>query len=338
MRPTNPNVRNPELSAAVDGAVMRALAKEPADRWPSAVEFVKALVDTVAVEPGSGADAGEHAGLLARYELGPLLGRGRMGSYVHRGSHRALGIDVAIRMLRRTETPNWDVVCARFLVEARTLQVAHPSVLQVRDYGEDERGVFVVTDFIQGLSLRQLMTEQGAMPWPRVAVLAAQALEAAAVLHRRGGFIAGVNPEMIRVAVEGDHERLVMSTAGIRSVQDVLATMREQELRGQEASEQELPYVAPEILMGRAPDARADVFTIGVLAYQMATGQVPFRAPSLPELMGQMLTQKPPAPASLRPEIPAAASDAIMKSLSGDPAARFQTADEFRSALASASH
>jgi serine/threonine-protein kinase len=168
-------------------------------------------------------------------------------------------------------------------------------VLQVRDYGEDERGVFVVTDFIQGLSLRQLMTEQGAMPWPRVAVLAAQALEAAAVLHRRGGFIAGVNPEMIRVAVEGDHERLVMSTAGIRSVQDVLATMREQELRGQEASEQELPYVAPEILMGRAPDARADVFTIGVLAYQM-------------------------------------------KSLSGDPAARFQTADEFRSALASASH
>ena len=63
-----------------------------------------------------------------------------------------------------------------------------------------------------------------------------------------------------------------MSTAGIRSVQDVLATMREQELRGQEASEQELPYVAPEVLMGGAPNARADVFTIGVLAYQMVTG------------------------------------------------------------------
>ncbi len=67
-----------------------------------------------------------------------------------------------------------------------------------------------------------------------------------------------------------------MSTAGITSVQDVLATMREQELRGQEASEQELPYVAPEVLMGRAPDPRADVFTIGVLAYQMTTGRLPF--------------------------------------------------------------
>ena len=71
-----------------------------------------------------------------------------------------------------------------------------------------------------------------------------------------------------------------MSTAGIRSVQDVLATMREQELRGQEASEHELPYVPPEVLMGGAPSVRADVFTIGVLAYQMVTGRMPFRASS----------------------------------------------------------
>jgi serine/threonine-protein kinase len=181
------------------------------------------------------------------------------------------------------------------------------------------------------------MAEHGAMPWPKVAALADQALEAASVLQRRGAILAGVSPDMIRVAVEGDHERLVMSTAGIRSVQDVLATLSEQELRGQEASEQELPYVAPEILMGRAPDARADVFTIGVLVYQMATGQVPFHAASLPELMGQMLTQKPPDPAGLKPDIPAAASAAILKSLAGDPAARFQTADEFRSALTTAS-
>jgi serine/threonine protein kinase len=320
MRPTNPNVRNPALSLAVDGAVMRALAKDPADRWPSAVEFTKALAET---------------SLLARYELGPLLGRGRMASYIHRGTHRALGIDVAIRMLRRTETPNWEVVKARFLLEARTLQVAHPSVLQVRDFGEDERGVFLVTDYIDGPSLRELMSSQGAMAWPRVARLVGQALEAASVLHRRGGFVAGVNPDMIRIAVEGSHDRLVMSAAGIRSVQDVLATMREQELRGQEASEKELPYVAPEILMGRAPDARSDVFTIGVLAYQMATAQVPFRAPSLPELMGQMLTQKPVSPLSMKPDIPETASEAILKSLAGDPVARFQTAEEFRRAVAS---
>ena len=65
----------------------------------------------------------------------------------------------------------------------------------------------------------------------------------------------------------------MISSAGIKSVQDVLATMREQELRGQEASANELPYVAPEVMMGGAPNPRADVFTIGVLAYHMVTGR-----------------------------------------------------------------
>ena len=85
----------------------------------------------------------------------------------------------------------------------------------------------------------------------------------------------------------------------------MLATMREQELRGQEASEHELPYVAPEVLMGGAPNARADVFTIGVLAYQMVTGRLPFQAPSLPELIGQMLQAKPAPPPQVSPTPPA---------------------------------
>ena len=93
----------------------------------------------------------------------------------------------------------------------------------------------------------------------------------------------------------------MISSAGIQSVQDVLATMREQELRGQEASENELPYVAPEVLMGGAPNPAADVFTIGVLAYQMVTGTVPFKAASLPELIGQMLQTKPAPPAGDMP-------------------------------------
>ena len=73
--------------------------------------------------------------------------------------------------------------------------------------------------------------------------------------------------------------------------------MREQELRGQEASANELPYVAPEVLMGGAPNPAADVFTLGVLAYQMVTDTVPFKAASLPELIGQMLQTKPAPPA-----------------------------------------
>lgn len=322
------------LNAEVDAVLARALAKQPSDRYASVDEFVRALAKAIkpAVDASTERASGSDEGLLSRYELGPVIGKGRLGSVIYKGTHRAMGLPVAIRLLKRSDQPSWDVVRARFLVEAQTLQVSHPSLLQVRDYGEDDRGVFLVTDYIEGPSLRNEL-RGGALPWPRTLKLLRQILQAASALNRRGGLIAGVNPDMIRLATDGGEERLMLSTAGIRSVQDVLATMSEQELRGAQACEEELPYVAPEVLMGRAPDTRADVFTAGVLAYQMATGQLPFRAPSLPELLGQMLQSLPAAPHFLSPQVPEAASTALLKCLAPNLAERFQSADDVLASL-----
>ena len=330
--PTSVAARRSGLPEAIDKTVMRALARDVKDRWPSIAEFMDALKAAVGQSPPAG--SGE-TGLLSRYELGGLIGRGRLGSLVYKGTHRALGVPVAIRVLKRDEhASHWDTVRARFLLEARTLQLSHPSLLQVRDFGEDERAVHLVTDLIEGPSLRQAMVEGGAFPWERAKPLLLQALEAISALHGKGGFISGVNPDMIRIARRSESsdapERIVMSSAGIKSVQDVLATMREQELRGQEASANELPYLAPEVMMGSAPNPRADVFTIGVLAYHMVMGTVPFQAPSLPELIGQMLQTRPAPPQQL----PDAARDAIMKAIDGMPANRFESADAFARALA----
>lgn len=338
VRPVSPATHRSGLSAAVDQAVMRALAKEPAERWARVTDFAEALAGAAGESGGAGAEP--DGGLLARYELGTMVGRGRLGSVIYKGTHRALGLTVAIRVLRRDEQPHWDAVRARFLLEARTLQVPHPGLLQVRDFGEDDRAVYLVTDFVEGQSLRQAVAEAGAFPWPRAKALLAQACEAVAVLHAAGGFVSGVNPDMIRLRAEagtpaghpGD-ERIVMSTAGIRSVQDVLATMREQELRGHEASEHELPYVAPEVLMGGGPSVRADVFTLGVLAYLMVASRVPFAAPSLPELMGQMLQSRPPAPSALNPGVPAQASDAILRAIEAESSKRFESVTRMAAAL-----
>jgi serine/threonine-protein kinase len=201
--------------------------------------------------------------------------------------------------------------------------------------------MYLVTDYVDGPSLRQAMADAGPMPWSRVARLLEQALDAVAALNRKGGFVCGVNPDMVRLRAQepgrasGDTcaETIVITTAGIRSVQDVLATMREQELRGREASEHELPYVAPEILMGSAPDARADVFTIGVLAYQMLTGTLPFTAPSLPELIGRMLQVTPAAPGTLVPGIPPEANAALSRAIAAAAANRFESAEAFARAL-----
>ena len=346
-RPVSPVERRAGLPETIDRAVMRALDKNPAERWPRVTDFVAALQEAAGdAGPGDATDQG--AGLLSRYELGGLVGRGRLGSLIYRGTHRALGVPVAIRVLKRDGQPHWHAVRARFLLEARTQQVPHPGLLQVRDFGEDDQSVFLVTDFVDGPSLRQALAESGPFPWPRASALLTQALDAVAALHRNGGFICGVNPDMIRLRAldpartsadksagggAGLPEQIVVSSAGIRSVQDVLATMREQELRGQEASEHELPYVAPEVLMGGAPNVRADVFTIGVLAYEMVTGRQPFRAASVPELLGQMLQVPPAAPAALVSGIPPAASEAILRAISSAADRRFPTATELMAAL-----
>lgn len=323
---TAPTKRLHSLPPAIDDVVMKALAKERVDRWSSVEQFIDALRAAVGAVPVAATPI--ESGLLSRYELGPLIGRGRLGSLVYRGAHRALGVPVAIRVLKREDQPHWDAVRARFLLEARTLQVSHPNVLQVRDFGEDERGVYLVSDLIEGPSLRQAMAESGAFPWPRASALIRQMLDAASALHAHGGFVSGINPDMLRLQLTVP-ERIVMSSAGIKSVQDVLATMREQELRGQEASANELPYLAPEVMMGAAPDARADVFTIGVLAYLMVSGQLPFKAASLPELIGQMLQTRPDTPAG----VPEPAGHAIIQALNSSPANRFASAEAMSAAI-----
>lgn len=332
VEPVEPRKRRPTLNAEIDAVVLRALAKSPAARYATVTDFVRALQTAVGGERQAPADERDDA-LLSRYDLGETLGRGRLGSTIYRGAHRALGVPVAIRVLRHEEQSNWESLRSRFLVEARTLQVQHLNLLHVRDFGEDERLVYLVTDFIEGPSLRDELRRCGALPWDRVSVLLDQMLDATATLNARGGFIVGVNPDMIRLTQDSGRDRVVMSTAGIASVQDVLATMREQELRGAEANEQELPYIAPEVLMGGPPASPADVFTLGVLAYQMATGVLPFRAPSLPELIGQMLRTVPIEPWVLKADIPPSASAAILQALAADPSARFVGARDFAQAV-----
>ncbi len=269
------------------------------------------------------------------YVLAEPIGPGRLGSEVFRGMHRALGHPVAIRVLRRTNQSNWDGLRARFLREAKTLQIAHPSIIQVRDYAEEADAVYVVTDFIEGASLRQVMTAAGPMPWERLRPLLGQLLEAARVLHRRGGLLCGVTPDMMRVtpATHDEDERLMISTAGIWQARDLLATLQESTLRGLGLADAELRYVAPELLTGQAGDVRSDVFTMAVLAYEMATGALPYDGTSMPELLGEMLRTAPADPCERQPSLPPAAAAAILKALKAAPGDRFANAREFAAAL-----
>lgn len=327
-----------DLPKWVDVVLVRALAKDPEDRYPSIAAFGAAMqpgdpgtARTVMI--GRSVAAGRAAGgLLGTYELGERLGPGRLGSEVFRGTHRALGHPVAIRLLRRSNDRNWEAVRARFLREAKTLQVAHESIIQVRDYGEEGDLVYLVTDFIEGPSLRDVLSTDGALPWLRLQPLLEELTDAARALHRKGGLLCGLSPDIMRVTADPD-ERLLISSAGIWDSQDLLATLVEATVRGSALPDVELHYVAPELLTGQHADVRSDVFTIGVLAYEMATATLPYDGPSMPALLGAMLRGRPVDPRSLQPTLPARTASAILKSLDPVPADRYETVRDFAAAL-----
>ena len=334
---TPPSERRTDLPKWIDVVLGRALAKSPENRYESIRAFSAALMSGGASQTTVmiNAPASSASGLLGTYELGTRLGPGRLGSEVYSGTHRALGHPVAIRMLRRSTDRNWDAVRARFLREAQTLQVSHPSVIQVRDYGEEGDLVYLVTDFIDGASLRDVLTKQGAMSWTRLRPLLAQLAEAARALHRKGGLLCGVNPDIMRVSVdlEEDTEHLMISTAGIWQATDLLATLGDATLRGTALADVELNYVAPELLTGQNADVRSDVFTMGVVAYEMSTATLPYTGATMPALLGSMLRGKPVDPAGRQPTLPKETAAAIVKALSPSPEDRFATAKDFAAAL-----
>jgi hypothetical protein len=270
---------------------------------------------------------------LARYELERLLGRGRFGSEVYAGTHKAMGNPVAVRVLRRTGHAGWDIARERFLREARILQIAHPSILQVRDVGEEGDLVYLVTDLLQVTSLRQLLTQAGPLPWERLSALARQLLSAAGAIHKRGGLVAGLTPEIILVTTDEDPERLLVSTGGVTQLGDVMALLSEDALRGSAAPNSEMYYLAPELLVGQAPDVRSDVFALAAIVYEAATGHRPFEAATFPTLLGAMLKGRPADPREWQPGLPEQAAAAIMQALASEPTARPATAADLITAL-----
>ena len=125
----------------------------------------------------------------------------------------------------------------------------------------------------------------------------------------------------------------MISTAGIWQAHDLLATLNDDTLRGSALADVELHYVAPELLTGQNADVKSDIFTLGVLAYEMATSVRPYDGPTMPALLGAMLRGKVADPRDKQPTLPEHSAAAIVRALSPDPADRFPTARELATAL-----
>ena len=328
--PEPPTRYRPDIPSWAEAAVLKALEKDPQSRWETASDFAQALSGAAGARPAVIAASVSH--LTDGYEVGELIGRGRLGSYIHKATHRATGHQVAVRIIRRGGDANWEAARTRFMREARMAPVNHRSILRVRDYGEEKDLVYVVTDFVPGSSLRDVIDRQGPFTWNVGRPLMLDLVTATRALHTHGLLAFGLTPSIIRLTTAEERPQLVISSAGVTEIHEVLTRAGAQPARDQDSINCDAFYLAPELLVGEQPDGRTDIFMIGAIGYELFTGKTPYAATTTPELVTAALSGAIDDPRQYAPSLPTEAALCLLRCLTPRPDKRFSDVMELENA------
>jgi serine/threonine-protein kinase len=268
--------------------------------------------------------------LIGRYEVIRELGRGAMGT-VYLARDTALGRLVALKAFRTThddaDPEDSGIRRRRTLREAqRAGTLSHPNVITIYDLLEtspDGDSFHIVMEYVEGQGLDARMRAHGAMKLAEVAPLVTQIAAALDHLHARGIVHRDVKPGNVLVADDG---RVKITDFGIARAEDPASTL-DTDVYGTPY------YMAPEQIQGRPVDARTDVFSLGVVLYEMLTGARPFPGKTVAEVAHRIVYGPPAEPEVNGQPLPAALRDVLMQALAKEPADRFPTAGALAAAV-----
>ena len=254
-----------------------------------------------------------------RYEIIETLGCGAT-SRVDEARDTIIGRTVAVKSFLQGFGRNSE---QQFLCEAQTIgQLSHSSIAQLYDIGTDTGGApFLVMEFVSGQNLEQLLA-RSPIPFSTAAIWAADLASALFHAHRAGIIHGDVKPSNIRVT-EDDKVKLV-DFGVARFASQVTGSDR---VLGTPA------YLSPEQIEGKKQDGRSDLFSLGVVLYEMITGIRPFDGNSLGDVCAQILTSNPIPPSKLNPAVPAAIDRIVARCLAKNPEERYQSGNDLARAL-----
>ena len=258
---------------------------------------------------------------VGRYQILDTIGTGAF-SRVTRAFDPLIGRTVAIKLFS-AELAHGEAR-DRFIQEARVVgQISHPNIIALHDMGIEESTStpYLVMEFLDGQALDRIL-EKGTVPLPRACAWIGHIAEALGVAHRRGVIHGDVKPANILITSEN---RVKLTDFG-------MARLSRREGAGS-ALLGTPAYWCPEQVLGKPQDARSDLFSLGVVLYEMVTGIRPFDADSLQGICHRVLSSTPRPPSHLNPSIPTTFDELILRCLSKNPEARFEFAESFAEAL-----
>ncbi|MGB2953505.1 MAG: protein kinase [Gaiellaceae bacterium] len=258
-----------------------------------------------------------------RYELERLVGTGGMSS-VYCARDRLLERKVALKILHEHYTGDDDYV-ERFRREARAVaQLSHPNIVTVIDRGEQDGRQFIVFEYVDGENLKELVEREGRLPVRDAIELALQVGRALAFAHAQGLVHRDVKPQNVLLNDDG---RAKVTDFGIAREIDVEGLATTGTVLG--TSE----YIAPEQARGEHVDVHTDVYSLGVLLYELLTGQVPFSGDNFVTVAMRHVNDPVPSVRDRRPDVPARLDAAVGRAMAKDPGDRWQSMDEFLAEL-----
>ncbi len=259
-----------------------------------------------------------------RYEIIEKVGNGGMAT-VYKAEDKVLKRNVAVKILRDEFTTDEEFI-KRFEIEAQSAaRLVHPNIVSIFDVGVEENLYYIVMELIQGKTLKEIIIEErGPLPWKwsvNVAIQIASALEMA---HKNNIIHRDIKPHNI-----------IITEDGIAKVTDfgIAKAVSNSTITAFGTTIGSVHYFSPEHARGGFTDAKSDLYSLGVVMYEMVTGKVPFDADTPVSVALKHMQEEPEEPIELNPNLPSAVNKIIMKALKKDTTLRYQTASEMLSDL-----